>query len=39
MRKETEELKINMSQWPGIYPDLNHIVNLGCKATGRFGKM
>jgi hypothetical protein len=27
MRKETEELKINMRQWPGIYPDINTIVN------------
>jgi len=39
MRKENEELKINMRQWPGIYPDLNPIVNLGSRAKGRLEKM
>jgi len=39
MRKDIEELKINKRQWPGMFPDLNSIVNLGGIAKGRLGKM
>jgi hypothetical protein len=36
MRKEIEELKINIRQWPGIYPDINPIVNFrGIAVRGR----
>lgn len=39
IKKEIEELTINMRQWAGINPDLNSTVKFRSIGKGRLGKM